>query len=343
MKYAIVDLSNLFFSVRYVTQGEADTQIGMAFHILFRSLRKIYKETGVNHIVFAVDYSSWRYKVYPAYKGKRKLDRLAKTEEEQVEDTLFLEALNNLVEFLKNETNCTVLKKYNIEADDFVAGWIQSHPNDEHIIISADSDFVQLLNTNVSIYDGIKNLFITTTEILNQDGKTVEFSANPKNGKIKIGSVVKNFVPEIDWWKKALFLKIIRGDIGDGILPAYPRARYNGSSKKVGIHEAWEDRISKGYDWNNFMLTEWQKPMADGTSQNSKVIDEFKFNEMLIDLTKQPDEIRAEIFSEILEVSDKKQINQVGLHFLKFCGKYDLPQLAAECKLHSEYLSKGLV
>lgn len=340
MKYAVVDLSNLFFSVRFATMGDADSQLGMAFHILFRSLKKLYKETNVDHIVFAVDYSSWRYTVYPAYKGKRKLDRLEKSIEDQEQDKMFLDAMNDLVEFLDKKTNCTVLKQYQIEADDFVAGWVQSHPNDEHIIVSADSDFVQLLDKNVSIYDGVKNLYITIDQITNIDNKKMSFEINTKNGKIKIGSVDNNFVPETDWWKKALFLKIIRGDIGDGIYPAYPKVRYNGSSKKVGINEAWNDHIAKGFDWNNFMLSEWQKPLINGTVENVKVKDSFAFNELLIDLTKQPDDVKQKMFETILEKSNKKNIKLINLHFLKFCGKYDLPQLAAEAIQHSDYLSK---
>lgn len=340
MKYAVVDLSNLFFSVRFATMGDADSQLGMAFHVLFRSLKKLYKETNVDHIVFAVDYSSWRYDVYPAYKGKRKLDRLEKSLEDQEQDKMFLDAMNDLIDFLSTKTNCTVLKQYGIEADDFVAGWIQSHPDDEHIIVSADSDFVQLLDKNVSIYDGVKNLFITPEYINNQDGKKVSFEVNTKNGKIKVGPVDDAFVPENEWWKKALFLKIIRGDIGDGIFPSYPKVRYDGSSKKVGIKEAWNDRISKGFDWNNFMLSEWQKPLANGNIENVKVKDAFAFNELLIDLTKQPNDIKQKIFQYILENTNKKNVKYINLHFLKFCGKYDLPQLAAEAIQHTDYLSK---
>jgi uncharacterized membrane protein YkoI len=342
MKYAIVDLSNLFFSIRYVVQGDINAKTGMAYHIIFRSLKKLYKNLNVEHIVFAIDDSSWRYSVYPAYKGKRKLDRLSKTEEQQEEDKIFVDALYSLVEFLTNDTNCTVLKKNKIEADDFVAAWIQSHPDDEHIIVSADSDFVQLLDKNVKIYDGIKDLLISTDCIINKDDKKVEFEIDSKNGKIKTGIPSDNFVPEQDWWKYALFVKIIRGDVGDGIFPCYPRVRYKGNSKRVGILEAWNDRIPKGYDWNNFMLSEWDKTIIDGTVKKVKVIDEFKQNEILIDLTKQPDDIKISMFEHIEKIiENKKKVSQVGLKFLKFCGKHDLQSLASEAKFHSEYLNKA--
>jgi 5'-3' exonuclease len=342
MKYAIVDLSNLFFSIRHVVQGDILTKTGMAYHIIFRSLKKLYKTLDVQHIVFAIDDSSWRYSVYPAYKGKRRLDRLSKTEDEQEEDKIFLKALNDLIDFLSNNTNCTVLKKNKIEADDFVAGWIQSHPNDEHIIVSADSDFVQLLDNNVKIYDGIKDLLITTTSITNRENKKVEWIVDPKNGKIKIATVNDNFVPDQDWWKYALFVKIVRGDAGDGILPSYPRIRYKGTSKKVGILEAWNDRKSMGYDWNNFMLNEWDKPEVNGTTKKVKVIDEFLLNESLIDLTKQPDEIKEIMFSAIEEaIENKKEVPHISMKFLQFCKIHELPSLASETKYHVEYLNKS--
>ena len=31
--------------------------------------------------------------------------------------------------------------KIPIEADDFIARWIQNHPDAEHVIVSSDSDF----------------------------------------------------------------------------------------------------------------------------------------------------------------------------------------------------------
>lgn len=339
-KYAIVDLSNLFFSIKYVVQGDAYEKTGMAYHIIFRSLRKLYRELNVDHIVFAVDHSSWRYGVYPGYKGKRRVDALAKTAEEQEDDKIFFDALHSIIDFLKTETNCTVLDQSKIEADDFVAAWVQSHPSDEHIIVSADSDFVQLLDNNVKIYDSIKDLLISTDCIINKDNKKVEFIVDPKNGKIKAGIPNENFIPMEDWWKHALFVKIIRGDSGDGIFSSYPRVRYNGTSKKVGIQEAWNDRKAQGYDWNNFMLAEYDKISVDG-EKKVRVVDEFKFNESLIDLTKQPDDIKLMMFTAIAEaIEAEKDVKQIGLRFMKFCGKHDLPALAGEAKLHSEYLAK---
>ncbi len=89
-------------------------------------------------------------------KKNRAVARAALTESEQEEDRLFWEAFDELKYFSFNEkTNCTVLRHSELEADDLIAGWIQSHPNDHHTIVSSDTDFHQLLSRNVNQYNGI--------------------------------------------------------------------------------------------------------------------------------------------------------------------------------------------
>jgi len=47
-------------------------------------------------------------------------------------------------------------------------------------------------------------------------------------------------------WRKALFIKLMRGDASDSVFSAFPGVRYEG--KKISICAAWEDRIEQGYD-----------------------------------------------------------------------------------------------
>ena len=51
--------------------------------------------------------------------------------------------------------------------------------------------------------------------------------------------------------------KCIRGDTSDNVFSAYPGARKKGSKNKVGMLEAFADKESKGFNWNNFMLQRW--------------------------------------------------------------------------------------
>ena len=338
--FAVVDLSNLSHRARHGVMADPETRLGLALHIVFRSLRKMHRELKVDHIVFAVDQGSWRYDVYPAYKSRRKLNRLAVTPQEQEENEMFFSTLNLLETYLATQTRCTVLRAHGIEGDDFVARWIGRHPDDQHIIVSGDSDFVQLLAPNVRIYDALNQRMIGIDAITDERGRKLSFQVSPKDGKIKVGKPDDQFIPEPEWWRKALFLKMIRGDVGDSIFSAFPGVRYEG--KKCSIRAAWEDRDAKGYDWNNLMFQTWDKLVIKGEerlTEQVRVIDEYRINESLIDLTKQPESVTALMDAAIADAIAAKPAGNVGIHFLRFCGTHNLPALTKEANDHAAYLN----
>ncbi len=343
-RYAIVDVANLVYRARHGARGDAFTKTGLALHIIFRSLRKLHREYRVDHMVFATEGRSWRYGVYPDYKARRRAERLTLNEREREEDEIFSQMMDDFIGFLRTKTRCTVLGGDGAEGDDFVARFIQLHPDDEHYILSGDSDFVQLLAPNVRIYDGMTERLVACDAVTDARGHKLAFKVDPGSGKLKVGERDPNFVPEAEWWRKALFLKIIRGDTGDGIFSAYPGIRYEGTKKKTGIREAWEDRVEKGFNWNNFMLQRWEKLVgvdANGERQTREVTvrDEFEFNSRLIDLTRQPDDVVAKMDDIIIAELQKELPNNVGIAFLQFCTRHDLPNLAREAADHAAYLN----
>lgn len=346
-RYAIVDLSNLFSRARHVVQGDAFTKAGMALHITFQSLRKLHRDHKVQHMVFAVDRGSWRYDVYPLYKARRIASRQAQKPADLEEAEVFREVLKNLVEYLSEKTRCTVLVQDGMEADDLVARWTQLHPGDEHVIVSCDSDFVQLLSDTVSIYDGINERLISTAGVRNHRGEMLPFQIDSGSGKVKVAQHAKpdpDFKPEAEWWRKALFVKLIRGDSGDGIFSAYPGITFKGSSKRTGIEQAWSDRGERGFHWNNFFQSEWDKATGrDDTGapifSRVKVVDEFQINESLIDLTRQPEPVKATLDTAIAEAITKQPVGNVGFAFIKFCAAHDLPSLSADAADHARYLN----
>jgi 5'-3' exonuclease len=329
--YAIVDASNLFHRCKHATMGDAATKAGMALHICFNSLRMMWRKFGASHVVVALDKSSWRKEVYPDYKAHRRVQDALKTKAEREEDELYFDAMKHLIEFLKKRTNVTILESVGCEADDFIARWIDLHPDDNHVILSGDSDFYQLLSDKVKIYDGVKGWTISKDEILDENGKpaskerTVTEKIEGKTGKIrevkkKVTEKISPPDPEYE-----LFKKIIRGDSSDNIMSAKPGVRENGSSKKPGIKEAYEDRHGRGYDWTLFMQDEWE----DHEGNMIKVQDAYKRNQELIDLRAQPDEIKALMDSVILEAVQQPKKTGVGIWFLKFCEEMNLPRLAS--------------
>lgn len=401
--FGIIDVANLFHRIRHVVQGDAYTKAGMTLTIIFRSLRKMRRDLKVDHFVFCCEGESWRYTVYPQYKAKRKLDRMLAKPAEKEENEAFFVVMDDFQKFVAEKTRCTVLQQNGVEGDDFVARWVQLHPNDKHIILSGDSDFLQLMDHNVQIYNGVDRRLISIDGVIDDDGQPMAFEVDGSSGKLKVKGTIKelkkahekderererkhlaneklrkaafdeqekiraatedgykakiyvptpfdwkdySFEPEAEWWKKALFVKLIRGDTGDGIFSAAPGVRYKGSAKKVGILEAWADRNVRGMHWNNFMLTEWDKivgedEMGNAITKRVTVREQFEFNRVLIDLTAQPEEVKNLMDEVILKAIQKPPVAAVGIGFMQFCGRNNLPALSKEAHDHAAYLNAG--
>jgi 5'-3' exonuclease len=323
MTYILVDAANMFMRARHVVRGDdMETKIGMAYHIMFSSINKVWREQGGNHVVVCLEGRSWRKDFYEPYKRNRQEARAALTPREQAEDTAFWQAFDDLKTFFTDKTNCTVLQHGNCEADDFIARWIQNHGDEKHCIVSSDSDYYQLLNDKVTQYNGITGQLITINGIFNDRGKPV---IDKKTGEHKMPG-------EPEW---LLFEKCIRGDTSDNVFSAYPGARIKGTKNKVGITEAYEDRNSKGYNWNNFMLQRW----VDHEGVEHRVLEDYQRNRTLIDLTQQPDDIKAALDDAIVTQVQKERKSQIGIHFMRFCGKYSLDRLSQSAQDHAAYLN----
>jgi 5'-3' exonuclease len=323
MNYILVDTANTFFRARHVINGDADIKLGMAFHITLNSIRKAWQQFEGSHVIFCLEGRSWRKDYYTPYKAQRAAQRAAHTEKEAEEDKIFWEAFDTFKDFIAEKTNCTVLQNPRLEADDLIAGWIQTHPNDKHVIISTDTDFVQLIAPNVTQYNGVMEHVITYEGIFDDKGKPVidKKTQEPKPA------------PNPEW---LLFEKCMRGDTSDNVFSAYPGVRTKGTSKKVGLTEAFEDRNSKGYAWNNLMLQRW----SDHNGVEHRVLEDYERNRRLIDLTHQPDDIKEIIVNTITTATaEQKNVTQVGIRLIKFCNLWDLKKIADQAQSYAEPLN----
>ncbi len=322
--YILVDSLNMFFRAKHVGGGrDIDMRVGMAMHIMFNSIRKCWREFNGDHVVICLEGRSWRKDFYAPYKANRKVTMDQRSVKEQEDDELFFEAYDDMTNFFKDKTNCSVIRQANAEADDLIATWIQQHPEDDHVIVSTDSDFYQLLAPNVMQYNGTTDQVVSLEGF--KDGKTGEWVIDKKTGEPK-----KAIDPEF-----ALFEKCVRGDSSDNIFSAYPGARLKGSRNKTGITEAYNDRLTGGFNYNNFMLQRW----VDHEEQEHRVRDDFERNKILIDLTQQPDEIKAESKQIINEAVNKSTVSQVGIHFLKFCSKWNLQRMSEQPGDYADFLN----
>ena len=325
MKYLLIDTANMFFRARHVAFRASDPweKVGYALHISLSAINKVYNQFSANHVVFCLEGRSWRKDHYEPYKKNRTVARAALTESEQEEETLFWETFDAFTKYLQERTNCSVIREPNAEADDIIARFIHLHPDDEHTIISSDTDFVQLIAENVQQYNGITDELITSTGIFNSKGAPV------MDKKTKLPKAI----PDPEW---LLFEKCMRGDSTDNVFSAYPGVRKKGTKNKTGLLEAFEDRNSKGYSWNNLMLQRW----TDHNGNEHHVLDDYNRNRTLIDLSAQPETIKDAVDNAIKEQISHKDIGQVGSHFMKFCGKYELNRISEQAAQYGRWLNQ---
>ena len=325
-KYLIIDTANTFFRARHSAHRASDleTKVAFAIHVTLSSVNKAWRDQKADHVVFCLEGRSWRKDYYEPYKKNRAVARAALTASEQEEDQAFWSAFDDLKTFLSEKTNCTVLQHSRLEADDLIAGWIQNHPEDHHVIVSSDTDFYQLLSENVQQYNGISDELHTLNGILDKKGRLVIDNKTKEPKKI----------PEPGW---ILFEKCMRGDPTDNVFSAYPGVRAKGTKNKIGLIEAYSDMTKKGFAWNNMMLQKW----IDHNGVEHRVLDDYNRNKTLVDLTAQPEDIRQIINQTVTDKAVTLNRPMVGAQFLKFCGRHQLNKISEQATSYAELLSTG--
>ena len=185
---------------------------------------------------------------------------------------------------------------------------------------------------------------MTDKEIVEEGKTSKEALTWPKAKLLVVKCNIKKRKPIID--KKTglekpapnpefmLFEKCMRGDTSDNVFSAYPGVRKKGTKNKVGLIEAYEDKGTKGYNWNNMMLQRW----VDHEGVEHRVLDDYTRNVTLCDLTAQPADIREIINNTIAENATPKEVSQVGMRLMKFCAKWDMQRIADQAATFAEPL-----
>lgn len=324
MKFAIIDANNLVHRSKHVVSNYAslDEAVGLVLTIVFNSMRKSFEKFGATHAVVCFDSYSWRKDLYEEYKG----DRPKKDEKYEV----IRRVLIDLRDFLRDDTNVTVLEEGGVEADDFIARWTQVHddPAFEHVIISADNDFKQLVRHNVVLYDPIRHHLFTEKGIYYQDGKKVAKDQPTaemygQTWKVKLDKQGQPVTFEPEW---EIFKLCVRGK-KNNMMSAWPNVR------ETKMREAFDNRGD--IKWNNFINSVWKAP--DGES--IKVRERYELNRKLADLRCQPKDIVTKIDDAINHALDREKKQMVGAYFTRFCGKYNLVKLSQNPKSIVQLLS----
>lgn len=336
MRYCIIDLSNMAHRAKHAvghtklsnrniydpfgdtdTIGIVDANVGLILTIVFNGILNAFEKFDADHVVATFDKQSWRRGVFPEYKANRRNKVLTPSELEDRE--VINKTIDEVEDFLRDYTNVTVLARDGAEADDFIARWCQIHDeeNHEHIIVSSDGDFKQLVHDQTVMYNPRSRELYANNRVYHQDRKI----ARKKPSKIlfdqlwyekynKDGSLV-----EFDYeWE--LFEKCIRGDRSDNIPSAWPRVH----TKKM--KEAF---FGSTKDFNNFINSYW------GPDTNRHSVKEiYERNMVLIDLSMQPENVLTNIDETIIAAIEQEPAKMVGSYFAKFCSKYDLVKLGSQ-------------
>jgi hypothetical protein len=180
-----------------------------------------------------------------------------------------------------------------------------------------------LISENVKQYNGITNQLITLDGYFDDRDRPVVDKKTKQHKTLGDPQFI-------------LFEKCMRGDATDNVFSAYPGVRTKGSKNKVGLTEAYADRDRKGFNYNNIMLQRW----TDHNGIEHRVRDDYERNVTLIDLTAQPEEIRNQVDTAIHDTVKLDHIPQVGIHFMKFCGKYELTKISDQAETYARWLNK---
>ena len=147
-KVLLLDANNLIYRARYSAKfsREGDAAIIYSF---FRSLRPLVEKFEPDTCYFVRDgRPANRNEILPSYKKNRVREH----------DEIFLEQKKAIEELVDSCFPITVCRDLNLEADDLIAHLIlNEHYQDECVIVSSDTDFIQLLQAhkNCSLYNPI--------------------------------------------------------------------------------------------------------------------------------------------------------------------------------------------
>ena len=83
------------------------------------------------------------------------------------------------------------------------------------------------------------------------------------------------------------------------------------------------------------MLQRW----VDHNGQEHRVLDDYERNRQLIDLKHQPDDVKEIIVDTIKTNAVRKNIDQVGMRLLKFCGLFDLVKISEQAQSYADPLN----
>lgn len=157
MRIALLDGYNLMHRSRFGAKGENGI-----IYTFYRSLRPLIAEIKPDKIYLVLEgVPVHRQALDPEYKANRQIEPGTAKWDEMVEFRRQKKIILDLARYLP----ITIVRHPNLECDDAIASIATHHPDDECVIVSTDTDFMQLLSKpNVKLYNPVKKSYVPGTQ-----------------------------------------------------------------------------------------------------------------------------------------------------------------------------------
>ena len=83
------------------------------------------------------------------------------------------------------------------------------------------------------------------------------------------------------------------------------------------------------------MLQRW----TDHNGKEHRVLDDYERNRSLVDLTAQPQDIKDLVDNAIRTQISHRDVGQVGVRFMKFCGRFELNKASEQAEQYARWLN----
>lgn len=303
MKYLLVDSANILYRTWSANAKNEEARVGLCVHSALFSMRKWINKLKPDKVVFVFEGGdNWRKK----WTASEECVSGNQYKAHRVYDPAmeqYFEFVDDFRDLIQNHSALNTLQVPGCEGDDVIAGFIQLMAE-----IEPESEVV-VLSSDRDFIQLKKFSGVTLIDPATGSERDVDLKTNERADPVFY-----------------LFEKCIRGDGGDGVFSAFPRVR------KTRIRAAFEDE----YERVQLMNETWEK---DGVTY--RVGDLFEENKILVDLSAQPEEIRATMYEHIYTQMGTTQ-KFSNFHFMRFLGKYNLMAIKDDAYKFVDILSGKL-
>lgn len=180
-----------------------------------QTLKNLNTRFGTDRFAFCFDHSvSYRRQIFPEYKQKR---QQAALEDAERRKSLSIQIRKLRKKYLPELGFRNIFRARGMEADDLMAAIVQDREEDEIVLVTSDSDLMQCLRKNVSIYNPNKK------EVLTRRAFIDTYDIYPKQwAKVKaIAGCPTDGIPGLLGVGQATALKYFRNQLKETSSPYY--------------------------------------------------------------------------------------------------------------------------